>query len=48
MKLIAKYREIEEKEVRFEEFMTDDAEYLFIAYGTSARMCQKALQTGKG
>jgi 2-oxoglutarate ferredoxin oxidoreductase subunit alpha len=47
MKLIAKYREIEEKEVRYEEFMTDDAEYLFVAYGTSARLCQKALQMAR-
>ncbi|MFN2314273.1 MAG: 3-methyl-2-oxobutanoate dehydrogenase subunit VorB [Bacteroidales bacterium] len=46
-KLIAKYREIEEKEVRFEEFMTDDADYLFVAYGTSARICQKALQLAR-
>ncbi len=47
LKLIAKYREIEEKEVRYEEFMTDDAEYLFVAYGTSARICQKALQLAR-
>lgn len=47
MKLIAKYREMEEKEVRFEEFMTDDAEYLMVAYGTSARICQKALQLAR-
>lgn len=47
LKLIAKYREIEEKEVLFEEFMTDDAEYLFVAYGTSARLCQKALQMAR-
>ena len=47
LKLIAKYREMEEKEVRFEEFMTDDAEYLFVAYGTSARLCQKALQLAR-
>ncbi len=46
-KLIAKYREMEEKEVRFEEFMTEDAEYLFVAYGTSARLCQKALQLAR-
>jgi len=46
-KLIAKYREMEEKEVRYEEFMTDDAEYLFIAYGTSARICQKAIQLAR-
>jgi len=47
LKLIAKYREMEEKEVRFEEFMTDDAEYLLVAYGTSARICQKALQLAR-
>lgn len=47
LKLIAKYHEISEKEVRYEEFMTDDAEYLFIAYGTSARLCQKALQMAR-
>ena len=47
LKLIAKYHEMEEKEVRFEEFMTEDAEYLFVAYGTSARLCQKALQLAR-
>ena len=47
LKLVAKYREIEEKEVRFEEFMTDDAEYLFVAYGTSARICQKAIKLAR-
>ncbi len=43
-KLINKYNEIKEKEVRFEEFQCDDAEYLLVAYGTSARVCQKATQ----
>ncbi|MCJ7447132.1 MAG: 3-methyl-2-oxobutanoate dehydrogenase subunit VorB [Bacteroidales bacterium] len=43
-KLIDKYNEIREKEVRFEEFQCEDAEYLFVAYGTSARVCQKAVQ----
>jgi len=40
-KLIDKYNVIREKEVRYEEFQCDDAEYLFVAYGTSARVCQK-------
>lgn len=44
MKLIAKYDEIRQKEVRYEEFMTEDAEYLLVAYGTSARVCQKSMQ----
>jgi 2-oxoglutarate ferredoxin oxidoreductase subunit alpha len=43
-KLIDKYNLIKEKEVRFEEFQCDNAEYLLVAYGTSARVCQKAVQ----
>lgn len=46
-KLIAKYKEIADKEVRFEEFLTDDAEYLLVAYGTSARISQKAIQLAR-
>jgi 2-oxoglutarate ferredoxin oxidoreductase subunit alpha len=46
-KLTAKYRQMEENEVRFEEFMIEDAEYIFVAYGTSARICQKALQLAR-
>lgn len=42
-KLIDKYREIEEKEVRYEEIQCEDAEYLLIAYGTSARICEKVV-----
>lgn len=30
-------------EVRFERFYCDDAEYLMVAYGSSARICQKAV-----
>jgi 2-oxoglutarate ferredoxin oxidoreductase subunit alpha len=44
IKLQAKYSEIREKEVRYEEFQCEDAEYLLVAYGTSARVCQKAVQ----
>ena len=39
--------EIEENEVRFEEIQTEDAEYLFIAYGTSSRICQKSIQLAR-
>jgi 2-oxoglutarate ferredoxin oxidoreductase subunit alpha len=46
-KLQAKYRAIEKNEVRFEEFRTDDAEYLLVAYGTSARVSQKALDLAR-
>jgi 2-oxoglutarate/2-oxoacid ferredoxin oxidoreductase subunit alpha len=47
IKLQAKYREIEENEVRYETFQCEDAEYLFVAYGTSARVCQKSIQLAR-
>lgn len=40
-----KYREIEKNEVLYEEFSVEDAEYLIVAYGYSARVSQKAVQT---
>ncbi|MEA3318250.1 MAG: 3-methyl-2-oxobutanoate dehydrogenase subunit VorB [Bacteroidota bacterium] len=46
-KLIAKYKEIEEKEVRFEEIQTEDAEFLIVAYGTSSRISQKTIQLAR-
>jgi 2-oxoglutarate ferredoxin oxidoreductase subunit alpha len=46
-KLQEKYRQIEENEVRFEKFLCDDADYLLVAYGTSARVCQKAIQLAR-
>lgn len=45
--LQAKYNKMEEDEVRFEEIMCDDADYIFIAYGSSARICSKALQMAR-
>lgn len=42
-----KFRYIEQTEVRFEKIMCDDAEYLFVAYGSSARICQKAVLLGR-
>jgi 2-oxoglutarate ferredoxin oxidoreductase subunit alpha len=47
LKLQAKYKEMEEKEVRFEEIQTEDAEYLFVAYGTSSRICEKSVQLAR-
>lgn len=46
-KLVAKYNEIKENEVRFEEFQCEDVEYLLVAYGTSARVCQKSVQLAR-
>ncbi len=47
-KLVAKYNVIREKEVLFEEFQCEDAEYLFVAYGTCARVCQKSVELARG
>lgn len=46
-KLVAKYNVIRETEVRYEEFQCEDAEYLLVAYGTSARVCQKSVQLAR-
>jgi 2-oxoglutarate ferredoxin oxidoreductase subunit alpha len=46
-KLQEKYREVEKNEVRYEELMTEDADYLLIAYGTSARVSQKAIKLAR-
>ncbi len=47
LKLQKKYREIEEKEVRFEKIACDDAEYLLVAYGSASRICQKAVDLAR-
>jgi 2-oxoglutarate ferredoxin oxidoreductase subunit alpha len=46
-KLQEKYEVIRQNEVRYEEFQTEDAEYLLVAYGTSARVCQKSVQLAR-
>lgn len=38
------YAAIEEAEVRYQEYYTDDAEYLFVAFGSIARICLKAIE----
>ena len=43
----AKYQKIEENEVRYEEYMCDDADYLLVAFGSSARICQKAIRNAR-
>jgi len=42
-----KYRKIEETEIRFEKFQCEDAEYLYVAYGSSARIAQKSVQLAR-
>lgn len=48
LKLVAKFNLMREQEVRWEELHTDDAEYLLVAYGLSARICQKAIDIARG
>ena len=47
LRLQVKYRKMEEEEVRFETISCDDAEYLLVAYGTSARICQKSVRIAR-
>ena len=42
-----KYAEIEANEVRFEEINCDDAEYLIVAFGSGARIAQKAMENAR-
>ncbi|MBO5860647.1 MAG: 3-methyl-2-oxobutanoate dehydrogenase subunit VorB, partial [Alistipes sp.] len=46
-RLQAKYREIEQNEVRYEEFMCDDAEYILVAFGSSARICSATVEMAR-
>ncbi len=43
----AKYKLIEENEVRYEEIQCEDAEYLIVAFGSMARIGQKALEMAR-
>ena len=47
LKLQAKYRNIEENEVRYETVRTDDAEYLLVAYGSAARIGEKVVEMAR-
>ena len=47
LKLQEKYRKIEASEVRYETLQCEDAEYLLVAFGSSARICQKAMDLGR-
>lgn len=46
-KIQAKYRQLEEHEVRFEAIDCEDAEYLIVAYGSSARIGQKVVKLAR-
>lgn len=46
-KLQAKYREMEKNEVRYETINCEDADYIIVAYGSSARIAMKAMQMAR-
>lgn len=42
-----KYRKLEASEVRYEEIETAEADYILVAYGTSARICSKVVEDAR-
>lgn len=41
------YELIKQNEIRFEEYYTEDAEYLMVAFGSVARICLKAIEEAR-
>ncbi len=46
-RLQAKYRELEENEVRYEAIECDDADYVIVAFGSSARICSATVEMAR-
>ena len=46
-KLIEKYKQLTENDVRFEKLHCDDADYVLVAYGSAARICEKAVELAR-
>lgn len=44
IRLDAKYKEIEKNEVQYEMYKTDDAEIVFVAYGTTSRIVKNTVE----
>jgi len=47
LRLQKKYKEIQEKEVRYETFKIEDADYILTAFGLGARICKKVVEIGR-
>ena len=47
LRLQAKYQKMRENEVRFEKNMCEDAEYMLVAFGSSARICEGTLEKAR-
>ncbi len=43
----AKYKVIEQNEVIYQEIMCEDADYILVAFGSSARICQKTVDLAR-
>ena len=46
-RLQAKYKVMEEEDVLFDSYMTEDAEHLLVAYGSMSRICQSVVETAR-
>ncbi len=46
-RLLKKYEQMEKEDLRYEKIYCDDAEYLIVAYGSSARISQKAVELAR-
>lgn len=47
LRLQKKYQEIENNEIRFEEYQVSDAEIVLVAYGVTSRTCKKVVDLGR-
>lgn len=47
LRIQKKYKEIEEKEVRYEEYLLEDAEYAIVAFGSAARIAKKSIEIAR-
>lgn len=47
LRLQSRYRQMEQHEVRYEEINCEDADFIFIAFGTMARVSQKAMELAR-
>ena len=48
LRLQAKYQQIREREVRFQTVGCDDCDYAIVAFGSAARISQKAMELARG
>lgn len=47
LKLVEKYRRVQQQEVRYESTLCEDADYVLVAYGSSARICAKVVEMAR-